>query len=86
MTSYAMSISEFKRNPSASVKSCNGNPVAVLNHNQPDFYAIPREAFEAIMDRLEDAELNAIADARQNQPTKRVSINELRTGISRTSD
>lgn len=48
-----------------------------LNRNEPAFYCVPAKAFEAMMDRLEDIELNAIADARKGQEEIEVSIDEL---------
>ena len=51
--------------------------MAILNRNEPVFYCIPAKAYEALMDRLEDIELNAIADARKDEPSVRVSLDEL---------
>ncbi len=72
-----VSISELKKNPSAVVAQGEGFPVAVLNRNEPDFYCVPAEAWEELMDRLEDVELNSIADARQDQKIIEVSLDEL---------
>ncbi|MBD2858837.1 type II toxin-antitoxin system prevent-host-death family antitoxin [Spongiibacter sp. KMU-158] len=72
-----VSISELKKNPSAVVSQGEGFPVAVLNRNEPDFYCIPAAAWEEIVDRLEDVELNAIADARQHQAIIEVDIDDL---------
>ena len=77
LADVCVSISELKKNPSAVVAKGEGFPVAVLNRNEPDFYCIPAEAWEEIVDRLEDMELNAIADARQNQPVIEVDLNDL---------
>ncbi len=77
LAEFAVSISEFKRNPSAIVASNHGEPVVVLNHNAPDFYAIPAAAYELLMERLEDAELNAIADARKDQEIIEVKLSDL---------
>ena len=35
-------------------------PVAILNRNQPAFYCVPAKTFEALMDKLEDQELNTL--------------------------
>jgi len=72
-----VSISELKKNPSAVVAQGEGFPIAVLNRNEPDFYCIPAAAWEEIVDRLEDIELNAIADARQDQAIIEVDVNDL---------
>mgnify|MGYP001610679644 CR=1 FL=1 len=58
------SVSELKKNPMGTVATGEGFPVAILNRNETAFYCIPAKAYEALMDKLEDVELNAIADAR----------------------
>jgi len=71
------SISELKKNPMAVVKQGEGFPVAVLNRNKPVFYCVPAEAYEALMDKLEDVELAAIVEARKDQQEIEVSLDEL---------
>jgi len=56
------SVSELKRDPMGTVAAGEGFPVAILNRNAPAFYCVPARAYEALLDRLEDLELNAIAD------------------------
>jgi antitoxin StbD len=71
------SVSELKKNPMGTVAAGDGFPVAILNRNQPAFYCVPAKAYEALMDRLEDTELNAIADARSGQAEIKVELSEL---------
>ena len=71
------SVSELKKNPMGTVAAGEGFPVAILNHNEPAFYCIPAKAYERLLDRLEDAELNAIADARAGQAEIRVALDDL---------
>ncbi|MCE9662561.1 type II toxin-antitoxin system Phd/YefM family antitoxin [Halomonas sp. M5N1S17] len=71
------SISELKKNPMATVAAGEGFPVAVLNHNQPAFYCIPAAAYEELLEKLEDAELNRIADERSSQAEVTVTLDEL---------
>lgn len=73
------SVSELKRNPMGTVATGEGLPVAILNRNEPAFYCVPADACEALMDRLEDLELNAIADARlaDGKAPVRVSLDAL---------
>lgn len=70
-------ISELKKNPMAVVMQGDGAPVAILNRNQPVFYAVPAEAFELMMDKLEDLDLGAIVRARMDQPEIEVSLDDL---------
>ena len=46
----------------------------ILHRNEPAFYCVSGKAYEALMERLEDAELNAIADARSDQPVIKVTL------------
>ncbi len=71
------SVSELKKNPMGTVAAGDGFPVAILNRNEPAFYCVPAKAYEALMDRLEDLELNALADARSGQKEIKVDLSEL---------
>ena len=73
----AASISELKKNPMGTVAAGEGFAVAILNRNAPAFYCVPAKAFEALLDRLDDLELNAIAQARMGQAVIRVTLDEL---------
>ena len=77
LTTTSASVTELKKDPMNTVAAGEGFPVAILNRNEPVFYCIPRKAYEVLMDKLEDSELNAIADARKGQKKVRVSINDL---------
>lgn len=69
-------ISELKKNPMAVVQQGDGAPVAILNRNEPVFYAIPAKAFELLMDKIEDMELASIVEARKDQPEIEVNIDD----------
>ncbi len=75
--SVTASVSELKKNPMGTVAAGEGFPVAILNRNEPAFYCVPAKAYEAMLERLEDLELNAIADAREGQAIHKVSLDEL---------
>ncbi|MGK2871393.1 MAG: type II toxin-antitoxin system Phd/YefM family antitoxin [Alphaproteobacteria bacterium] len=77
LSQMAASISELKKDPMGTVAAGEGDAVAILNRNQPAFYCVPAKAYEALMERLEDMELNAIADARADQPEISVTLDEL---------
>ncbi|CAM5196807.1 antitoxin [Oligella ureolytica] len=49
----------------------------MLNRNQPVFYCIPADAYEQLMDKLEDMELAEIVRQRQNSPEIEVSLDDL---------
>ena len=71
------SVSELKKNPMGTVAAGEGCPVAILNRNAPAFYCVPAKAYEALINKLEDMELNAIADARKGQRVIKVKLDEL---------
>ena len=70
-------ISELKKNPMSVMAQGQGMPVAILNRNEPVFYAVPASVYEELMDKLEDVELAAIVRARIDQPEVEVSLDEL---------
>jgi antitoxin StbD len=71
------SVSELTKNPMGTVAAGEGFPVAILNGNEPVFFCVPAKADEAMLDRLEDLELNAIADARDVQTASKGTLDEL---------
>ena len=77
LAEMAASISELKKNPMGTVAAGEGAPVAILNRNEPAFYCVPAKAYEALMERLEDAELNALADSRLNETVIKVKLDDL---------
>jgi antitoxin StbD len=79
LTETAVSISEHKKNPMATVAAGEGMAVAVLNRNEPAFYCVPARAYEELMDLVDDLELGRIADARltDGQKPVRVSLDAL---------
>jgi antitoxin StbD len=77
LTRVAASVTELKRDPMGTVAAGEGAAVAILNRNAPAFYCVPAEVYEAMMERLEDAELNAVAEARKGEAVIRVSLDDL---------
>ena len=79
LSDMSATVSELKRNPIETVAAGGGLPIAILNKNEPVFYCIPAAAYEKLLEKLEDIELNAIADERLNdgQPLIRVSLDDL---------
>jgi antitoxin StbD len=77
LADMSASVSELKKDPMGTVAAGEGLPVAILNRNAPAFYCIPAKAYEAMLERLEDLELNAIANAREGQAIIGVTLDEL---------
>jgi antitoxin StbD len=71
------SVSELKKNPMRTVAAGDGFPVAILNRNTPVFYCVPAKAYEVLIEKIEDMELNIMADACKDQPVIKVTLDEL---------
>ncbi len=74
LANCSASITELKRNPTALINQAEGEPIAILNHNQPTAYLIPASTYEELMDRLEDYQLGLIVKERQNEKIKAVEV------------
>lgn len=77
LTELTASVSELKKNPMGTVASGEGSTIAILNRNKPAFYCVPAEVYETLMEKLDDLELNALADRRNDQPEIEVTLDEL---------
>ena len=77
LTEMAASISELKANPMKVVASGEGMPVVVLNRNEPAFYCVPADAYEALVEMVDDLELLEIVKKRRGEKSIRVSLNDL---------
>ena len=77
LTETTASVSELKRNPMGTVAAGDGFPVAILNRNAPAFYCVPADVYEEMLERLDDIDLNKIADARAGQPVVKVTLDDL---------
>lgn len=73
----SISISDFKKNPSAAIAAAEGFPVAILNRNKPSAYLVPAKAWEELVERLENAELIALVRARAGEMPVPVALDEL---------
>lgn len=62
-----MSVSDFKKSPTAIVDDARGAPVAILNHNRVIAYMAPAETYEAMMERLDDQALVEIVRSRAGE-------------------
>ncbi len=77
LSEISASISELKKNPMGTVAAGDGFAVAILNRNVPAFYCVPAKAYETLLEKLEDLELNKIADSRIGQRRVKVNIDDL---------
>ena len=79
LLNFTASVAELKKNSMGTVASGEGAHVAILNRNTP--YSTvslpPAEEYHAMVERLEEAELNALADEREAGPFVQVELSEL---------
>lgn len=50
--SMTVSMSDFKKNPAATLRQAGGRPVAVLNHNRAAFYMVEPSLFKQMTEKL----------------------------------
>lgn len=77
LTTLAASITDLKKHPMQTIESANGEPLAILNRNEPVFYCVPAKMYEAMLDVMEDIELADIIKDRENEEDIEISINDL---------
>lgn len=79
LTHTAASITDLKRDPMGTVRSAEGETIAILNRNEPAFYCVPPAMYAYLMELAEDAELGYIVDERMSELTvaKEISLDDL---------
>jgi antitoxin StbD len=75
--SSSVTITELKRDPNAVIEEAGRSDVAILRNKRPSAYLVSAKRFEALIDKLEDLELAAIARQRRGGKTIKVSLDEL---------
>ncbi len=73
----SVSVTDLKKNPAAVIEQAEGFPVAILNHNKPAAYLVPAASFELLMDKLEEAELDALVRQRKKERKIRIPFDTL---------
>lgn len=79
LSNTAASITDLKRDPMGTVRSAEGETIAILNRNEPAFYCVPPAVYQYLMELAEDAELGRIADERMSElaDAKEISLDDL---------
>jgi antitoxin StbD len=72
-----VTITELRRNPGAVIEEAGNAAVAILQNKRATAYLVPADAFEALIDKLEDLELAEIARQRRGGKTINVTLDEL---------
>lgn len=72
-----VSVSDLKKSPTGVMDQADGETIAVLNHNKVIAYMVPADAYEAMMEKLDDVFLTEVVLQRANEKPLGVSIDEL---------
>ncbi|MBA4747250.1 MAG: hypothetical protein H2056_00905 [Sphingopyxis sp.] len=72
----SIDIAALKKNPTAVIADAGDQPVAVISDNAPVAYLLSANAWEDILDRLNNARLTATIRERKGQEAVRVSIDD----------
>ena len=75
--SKTVSVTELKRSYGAILKEAEDEVVAVLNNNKPEAYLVPAEAYQRLLERLEDLEDMITMLERKDGPFVEVSLDDL---------
>lgn len=77
LTNTVASITELKNNPMATVNAAGGEPIAILNRNEPAFYCVPPHIYEYLMELADDIELAKIVEQRKAEKSYPVDLADL---------
>ena len=79
LTNTAASITDLKRDPMGTIRSAEGETIAILNRNEPAFYCVPPAVYAYLMELAEDAELGRLVDERLAElpDAKEISLDDL---------
>ena len=79
LTNTAASITDLKRDPMGTIRSAEGETIAILNRNEPAFYCVPPAVYAYLMELVEDAELGRLVDERLAElpEAKEISLDDL---------
>lgn len=77
LSNLVTSVSELKKHPMQIINQAKGEPVAILNRNQPVFYCVTPEIFEFLLEKLENEELTQLVNRRSTEREIQVSIDDL---------
>jgi len=69
-----VSIAELKRNPRAVIRISENLPIAILNHNKPEFYLLSAKIYDALLDMIDHASPIKTIKTRRGSKTIKIKI------------
>ena len=82
MSGFTTPISKFKANPNAALSQAEGEAVAVSSHNEIQFYAVPAELYEKMMEFIELAKNGELSQPPIDIPAREISTDFLAAQIA----
>ena len=73
----SISIGQFSKDPMKAVEVFSGSALCVTQSGKPAFYCVMPNAFETMMELLDDAEFCALAQEREAGHFVDIDLNEL---------
>ena len=67
-------VSELQESPMNILQKGQGQPVAIMDGNQPAFYVVPPDIYEQWVEMADDQELNTVADVRLSDGQEPVKV------------
>ena len=77
LANRSVSVTELKRNFADIISHADDGAIAVLNHNKPAAYLLSARAYEALLDKLDDAALTEVVKARRTGKPVKVKLDQL---------
>jgi antitoxin StbD len=77
LSNITASITELKTNPMKTVETASGEAIAILNRNKPAFYCVPADAYEEMVELLDDIKLFKLVKSRSKEEELEVKLDEL---------
>lgn len=70
-----VSISEFKQSPAKVLEEVRDQPVAVLDHNRPAFYAVSPKLMAQMAELYDECQLSTLAGSRLKSVDRSIKVN-----------
>ena len=77
LAKVAASVTDLKKDPMGTYRESGGDPMVILNRNEPAFYILSPERYELMLEIIDDVELERLVNERRGNPTVKVDIDEL---------
>ena len=77
LAKVAASVTDLKKDPMGTYRESGGDPMVILNRNEPAFYILSPERYELMLEIIDDVELARLVNERRGNPTVKVDIDEL---------